>query len=453
MIKKHFLPIALILTMVFSTIVLSGCSDNSSEIYSNNGELVASLNRDNIYELENINPIHMSYIEAVFNEATELIAKLESISTEQAQQLLTSSEYRIDTYLDTQAVKLIDSIYKNSEISSQPFGCVITNMNGSVVAMYSNENEDNINFSLQRQSPYSTLKPLSVYAQALEKGIINWSSMYKDSPYKQIKDTDGELTDWPENAMGTYENKNITVYQGLCESLNTTAVKVLSDSGVVESISFLKENFDMPLDFELEKALTQGEEEVIGNVAMGYTYSGLSVLEMAGYYRVFADSGKYSAPKTIKRITSENGDVIYEHVDKPVQVFSEDTAYIMNRMLCGVVLPGGTGLDATISGVEVSGKTGTGSANDGHWFVGEVPQYSCAVWHGGIIEDNYSPELFSKIVSGLKLDENAGYPYCGTVIQQLYCCDSGLLAGHSCPQVEIGYYSVDDEIASCGIHK
>ena len=442
----------LMILLLLSVLFVSGCKENASTLLSNDGEVILSVTNEDVSKIKDLSPDRFSYAELSVKEAAQIIADIDGISEEQAAKKLTDCGYRIETFFDAQALDTAAAAYQNSEISDQPFACALTDNEGHLIAAFSSENEEQINYASLPLAPYSTLKPLSVYAPAIEKGLINWSSVFEDSPYKQLDDGQGNLSDWPENAEGTYSNKNVTVCEALRKSLNTVAVKVLSDYGVTNSIELMEKSFSMPLDFEYQKAVTMGEEEVIGNIAMGYLYEGLSPVKMSGYYSVFATGGYYAVPKTIKKITSSNGKLLYEAEDTKDRVFSEETACVMNQLLQSVTKPGATGFSAGIDDTCTAGKTGTGSSNDGHWFVGTVPQYSCAVWHGGIMEENFSPALFKEIISSLPLDKNADYPYCGGVIEQAYCAESGLLATDKCKDVQIGYYFADDHIGLCNIH-
>ncbi len=451
--KKLLLPISLISCILAVVVSLSGCASSKTVVFCNDKSKSFEPDFEYIYDSTDIDKAYLPYLQAVTQEAVGILMSQSEDLTEEVAIKMISTGYEIETYLDTDIVDTIAYEHRNSGISEDSLGCALTDMDGCVVALYSNENDDNTNFALTRQYPYSSIKPLSVYSQAIENGVINFSSVYKDSPYKQLTDDNGELYDWPMNASGDYQNKDVSISYALAKSLNTTAVKVLDDVGVTNSLLFLAENLNMPLQFEIEKASFEGEQEVIGNLAMGYTYAGVAPLEMAGYYRMFADGGNYSTPKTIKSITDSKGKVIYEHTDDEKQVLSDETAFIMNRLLHNTVKPGGTGYEAALAQTEVCGKTGTGDMDNGHWFVGVVPQYSCAVWHDSQTVENYSPRIFKNIMSSLELDESADYPYCENVTQRLYCAESGLLAKGGCSQVEIGYYCADDELKSCTKHK
>lgn len=448
----RFKKIAALLTAGL-ILILSGCAGRQAELTDNKGDVFAKVGSTD-YRADNSDDKYASYSDAALKEAAQILSQKENISAEDALKRLGGC--RIETYFDDDAAEAIISALKDSEAAQEAFGCAVTDNKGHIIACCSandsTEEDGAVNLAVERQVPYSSLKPLCVYAPAIESGLICWSTLYDDKPYKQLTTDSGESVDWPQNASGTYLNDKVTVTNALCLSLNTVAVRVLHDYGVLNAVELMQDKLGMPLEYEYEKAVSQGEDEVIGNVAMGYTYAGLSPAELAGYYSIFADAGQYTPPTFIKRITASDGTVIYENEDESVQVFSETTASIMNHMLQRVADSGATGAEAYIDGAFVAGKTGTGDY-EGHWFVGTVPQYSCAVWCGGYGEYNPSPALFKEIVSRLNLDPNADYPMCGDTEQRAYCEESGLLAGKGCKNVNIGYYLTDKEPEICREHQ
>lgn len=449
MIYKRIITASLAFLTLLFIIPLSGCGDGKLSVKDKDGNVAAELTQKDMDE----NTAYKPYLEVVLKEAKEAVAEINNCNSYEAENFLYKNNCVIETCFDPDIYDAIEKSYSDSELNGSPFGCAITDLKGGLYAVFSSASNDDANYALSMLSPYSSLKPLSVYAPAIESGAAGWSKVYEDSPYKQIKDDSGELVDWPENATGVYTNSNTTVYQAVKESLNTVAVKCLADYGVNNSISFLKENLNINLDYESQKAESENEDEVIGNLAMGYLYDGVSVKDMAGYYQIFANGGKYYEPEAITEITDESGKTIYTKSGEYKQVISESTAYIMNNLLQGVVQSDGTGAKAKMNDVPVGGKTGTGTANDCHWFVGFVPEYSCAVWHGGSFETNYSPEIFSSIMSKIDLDKNAEFSDCYDVKQAVYCCESGLLCTENCQRIDTGYYFAGDEIGICKIHQ
>ena len=449
--KLSYIVITVILTL--NSAFICGCSNSETKINDSNGNLLANLESVNIKDINLDKQYKFAYLDVVVNEATEIISEIKNVEFDKAKELLKTEGYVIDTYFNEEIVKSIDSAYITSTVSNYPFGCAITDLNGHILGVYSSENSNGDNYANLQYSPYSSIKPLSVYAPAIESNIAYWSKVYEDSPYKQIKDEDGNLVDWPENATYTYANKNITVYQAVKESLNTVAVKCLSDLGVQNSLKFLTENFNVNLDYEINKSSNYGDEEVIGNLAMGYLYNGVTPVEMAGYYQIFANGGNYCMPVTISKITDASGKIIYKNTQVSKKVISEDTAYIVNKLLQGVVTPDGTGAEAYCENIEVGGKTGTGTANDCHWFVGFDPNYSCAVWHGGNEVTNYSPRLFREIITEIEVGDDIEFEENININSAVYCLESGKLSGENCRQIDFGYYSKKSSVDFCEKHK
>lgn len=445
--RKKTLSIALAAAIAVLPISTGGCSSGSIAIKDKSGSELAVLTSPKVDE----NSQYNAYLDVVLTEMTDIIAEINSCTEEKAKTLLFDNNYTVETCFDAEIYSAIDRAYSDSDVNGEPFGCAVTDLNGCLCVAFSSDFSDELNYATAGFSPYSALKPLSVYAPAIENKKTYWSKVYEDSPFTQIKDDSGNPVNWPENATGVYSNENTTVFQAIKESLNTVAVKCLDDYGVMNSIRFLKNNFDINLDFEYSKAVS-AEDDVIGNLAMGYLYEGLSPVNMAGYYQIFANGGKYAEPKAITKVTDSSGNVIYERKDDSKQVISESTSYIMNKLLQGVTEIGGTGTEAKPDGIPVGGKTGTGTANDCHWFVGFVPEYSCAVWHGGSMEKNYSPSVFNKIMSGINLDSQKLFPETDGVKQAIYCKESGLLCTSNCTQIELGYYFADSEIEYCNLH-
>lgn len=433
-----------LLLAVSLCILACGCAKQQTEnIYDkNDGTIVSS---DNTESLTNENA---AYLDIVINEATNIISELKNIDTQSAKKLL--KNYSIYTYLDTDLVTAIATAYSET-VSGASFGCAIVDLDGKLVAAYSASATKDKNFALEKMQQHSTMKPLSVYAPAIESGIINWSTLTEDSPYKVLTNSNGVKYDWPSNATGEYSYNNITTYTAIKESINTVAVKVLSDYGVNNSIAFLQKNFNLDLSYEQQKATIYGEDEVIGNIALGATMAGSTPIDMAGYYQIFANGGTYTAPTAIKQITDKSGNIVYKDEAPSTQVITAETSYIMNELLRGVAKAGGTGDDARIEGVEVAGKTGTGSAFSDNWFVGITPEYSCAVWHSHIGYTNLAAKVFSSIVTNSEV-ENTVFMTSPNVKKYIYCLDSGMLLGSGCTNAEMGYYLTDNPPKNCTLH-
>lgn len=392
-----------------------------------------------------------AYIDVVLDEATLCLQQTYGGSIEEAQDRLLHSGYTIHTNFDTACYAAMRDAYAQEENAPPTFAAAMTDLHGRVLAVYS-VGEKESNYAKQALAPYSAFKPLSVYAPAIEAGVARWSSLYEDSPYKQITGEDGKKSDWPVNANGVYTMQGEGLLTAVKQSLNTVAVKCLADLSAEASLRFLREQLGLTLEYEQKKLVLQGQEEVIGNIAMGYLQQGVTPIQMAGYYQMFANGGVYTAPYTVSRVTDADGETVYEASPTEKQAISASTAYIMNQLLQGVVHPDGTGAAAYLADVPVGGKTGTGSADDGNWFVGFTPQHACAVWHGHH-EGNRAAAMFADIVADTQDDSGRqAFPTCRQIKQVAYCRESGKQLTAACRSMNVGYYDVDDALPLCDVH-
>jgi penicillin-binding protein 1A len=110
----------------------------------------------------------------------------------------------------------------------------------------------------------------------------------------------------------------------------------------------------------------------------------LSLIEMVQAFSMFPGRGFNVKPYYISRIEDRNGNVLASFRTQTKEVITEGEAYIMTKMLQGVV-DFGTGSSLRWAyGVnnEVAGKTGTTNDNADGWFIGFSPQLLSGVWVG-----------------------------------------------------------------------
>ncbi len=431
---------------------MGGCSNRRQvTVYDATGEIIAKLSKSDVIESQVTDKTYRSYVQFVWSEAVNTIADMEQCSTPDAEEKLLREGYALHTAFDSTIHHAIDAMYADCADQELALGCAIIDYEGNVRAVYSGGDDQ---YALMGQSLYSTIKPLSVYAPAVEKGLIDWSTTLPDTPYKQIQNKAGKMVDWPENASQTYSYKDTFLVDCIKKSLNTTAVHCLSDVGVANSIQFLQDSFGMDLSYEQRKLEADGEEEVIGNIAMGYLRVGVTPIELAGYYQIFGNGGRYIRPSALNSITDSNGQTIYTRSSEAKQVIREDTAYIMNRLLSAVITAGGTGAKARLSGIDVVGKTGTDVNYDGNWFAGLTPEYSCAIWHA--IDDETSASaaaMFAGVMENMPEHTVTRFAPCTTVNKDIYCSQSGkLFSFDRCSQMQIGYYVSGHKPMTCDGH-
>lgn len=426
-------------------IVISGTllsSGGTAVVYDRDGNEVAELYIENNELQYRCETGYEAYIDLVRNEVIDIVMDQDETDRDSAIRKIAADGFEIRTGFSTDAMEgMLDAYSQTPEVSNGNSAAVLSDTEGCITACYS-VSADGQNYNYVSIPAYagSTIKPLSVYTPALEAGAITWSSMYRDSPYAMVENSSGEMVEWPVNTE-PYTDQMITVEAAVAESNNAVAVKVLKDCGAERSCYFLQEAFGISVQREQEIIQEKGEDRALSNLALGYLDEGVTVEQIAAAYQIYANGGIYYTPHTVTQIMN-GGSEYYAVAGKGVRVVSEETAFIMNRLMREVVLHG-TGTLAQIKDAEVCGKTGTSEYGD-HWFAGITPEYVCAVWYEDDSEigtTDSSVQVVHDVFASLELSEDTVYPAAENVYEMEYCMESGLLRGPSCRNIGRGYYA------------
>ncbi len=240
--------------------------------------------------------------------------------------------------------------------------------NGDVVAMVggysfgSSGSQFNRVTQAQRQ-PGSSFKPI-VYSAALDNGFTP-ASMLLDAPIILIDKWTKKA--WrPGNDDGKFDGP-MPLYRALARSRNLCTVRVAQQMGVEHIIARAKALRLTP-DFPATLSIS------LGAVAV-------SPLNLAQAYTAFANGGKVSSPRFITSIQGPWGNTIYESQPESVQAITPQNAYVMSKLLEGVV-NFGTGGKARVLGRPIGGKTGTTNDENDAWFIGITPYLVTATYIG-----------------------------------------------------------------------
>lgn len=330
----------------------------------------------------------------------------------------------------------------------------IMDYEGKVVAMVGGAGPKTMNRGLNRatdaiRSPGSSIKPLSAYAPALEKNMINYSSMIQD--YAII--VGGKR--WPQNFSGSKgsPDRYVTTQYAVAQSLNTTAARVVQKFTPTKSMEFLLNNFHM------STLVTDGPDTDcnLSSLAVGGMTHGVTTLEMAAAYATFGNGGKYYKPYCYYKVTDNTGkNVLLENNPVGQKAISKETATIMNRILQTVV-SGGTGAGCGVNGFTTYMKTGTTSDTKDKWAAGGTPYYVAAVWFGYDKQEkmsgfsgNPAAKVWAAVMNGVHKDlPHKDFSYASTVVAREYCRQSGLLAGDACASRATGYYKSNALPGTC----
>ena len=212
---------------------------------------------------------------------------------------------------------------------------------------------DHVNIKTKRQVG-STFKPL-LYTLGVKSGFKPETEL----PNGPI-DMGGKMIDGTGGPMAVC----------LALSKNPGAVYLINTLGVKKTIEFAKEC------------------GIVNNIppypSIALGSADLSLIEMVQAFSMFPGRGFNVKPYYISRIEDRNGNVLASFRTQTKEVISESEAYIMTKMLQGVV-DFGTGSSLRWAyGVnnEVAGKTGTTNDNADGWFIGFSPQLLSGVWVG-----------------------------------------------------------------------
>ena len=295
-----------------------------------------------------------------------------------------------------ESLTVSSSNYTISQKMRQPQAAavIMDNKSGQVRAMIGGRGgagQKLFNRATNPRQPGSSIKPIAVYAPALQKSVeaaengsdmeldntggnsfgkyITASSIINDS--KTI--TGGQV--WPRNSSGGYAGR-MTLRKAVQQSCNVVAYKVYTQVGEEYSIKKLKDAGITTLDEE-------GDTNDINPaaLALGGMTDGITPLEMTAAYATFPNGGVYKKPQFYTKVTDANGNVILECENEEEQIYDEGVAFIMTDILRSAV-ESGTGTSAKIGIQPVGGKTGTTSDQYDIWFAGFTPQYTMALWEG-----------------------------------------------------------------------
>lgn len=326
--------------------------------------------------LSNLSGQYAPYVDYVVDEAIE--------RTGFTEEKILNGGLKIYTQMDPLVQKAAEEVYEDSQFFPagkadqivQSGVAILDQSTGGIRGLVGYRGERvafrGFNFATQLiRGPGSSLKPFAVYGPALEKGY-NSNSLVNDDP---ININNYAPTD--------YDNQNrgyVTLQEAISQSYNIPAVWLLNEIGVESGVDFV-ERSGIPLE---------PKDHGLG-LALGSLTKGVSPLQMAQAYGMFANHGVLNKAYAISRITTKEGDVLFQAQQEPVQVTTPSVAYNMTLLLQDVVT-NGTGKNADL-GRPTAGKTGSVEyTGDEHtvitkgekdvWFVGYTPELTAAVWMG-----------------------------------------------------------------------
>ncbi|HEV2187976.1 MAG TPA: penicillin-binding transpeptidase domain-containing protein, partial [Stellaceae bacterium] len=276
----------------------------------------------------------------------------------------------LDPHMQTAAETVIADVLAHHAIRDVVSQGALVAMatDGAIKAMVGGRdyNESQFNRATQAQrQPGSAFKPF-VYLAGIEAGL---------RPEDRFVDGPIQIGNWrPHNYTNKYLGE-MTVAEGLAQSVNTIAVQVAQRAGIPNVIA-VANRLGITSDLARDASIALGTNEV-------------NLLELVSAYAPFANGGNGVLAYGITEISDSSGKIVYRRAGNgPGQVVPPDEVGVMNEMLAGVI-GHGTAKAAALPR-PAAGKTGTTQEYRDAWFIGYTADLVAGVWLGN--DDNTAME-------------------------------------------------------------
>ena len=308
----------------------------------------------------------MYYSDAVLNELNDLDIL--------PNDYLNSNSIKIYTNLDLDAQEKLEEAI-NNDVNNEDIevaSVMIENKTGRIIALTGGKNYEKSEYNRATSSKRqvgSTMKPFLYYA-ALENGLTASSSFLSEPTTFNL---DNNSTYSPSNFGNIYPNRKIPLLLALSYSDNVFAIKTHLFLGENEIIEVAKK---VGIKTYLPK-----------NVSLPLGTTELNIIEFTSGYSVIGNEGIKNDSYIIRKIETDNGEVIYKHKKKEKKVLDNNYTYILSTLLNNCY--DSTLVDyASPTCINIRPKLTktyaikTGSTNTDSWTMGYNKDYTLGVWIG-----------------------------------------------------------------------
>ena len=446
--------------LIFDQMLTQGYIDE--ETYNACYDEDVTLNMSEKYTPERVNSW---YIDMVIDDVCRDLSAEYGYSYSEASALVYGGGLKIYTLQSPEIQSVLEDYYDDEShfpdagagLKAQTSMIIIDPYSGGILGVVGARGEKRANriqsYATDTKRPAgSVIKPLSVYAPALEKGMITYATVIDDVPVNfgdyNLDSNKGEIvypTPWPNNAPTVYHGL-VNVNYAIEVSLNTVPVKILDKLGKESSFYFLRdtlgcESLIETLTLENGTVLTDMDTAAL---ALGQLNYGVTLREITAGYSIFVNDGVFSYARSYCLVTDAKGNVLLDNPKRQNKAISRDNSIIMTQMLQNVVDFGTAkntvSLDKTI---DVAGKTGTSQDYYDRWFIGYTPYCIGGVWYGyeypkALNNDTkyICPEIWDGVMTEvhkiLEKRQSKSFAESGNIVKATYCQDSGKIATEAC---------------------
>lgn len=307
------------------------------------------------------------YVDLALNEACKTLGCSMDTLLRSGMTLHTAMDPELQAL--TEAAFSIDAYFPHCNNKSSEGACVfIDSKTGGVSAIVGGRDSETalaLNRATDiRRQPGSAIKPILVYAPALEAGYTASSMLLDDA----IAFSDYR----PRNASGSYRGW-VTMREAVTRSLNLPAVSLFDSLGVERCKAFAE-----------TLGITFDERDTRLALALGgFTY-GVSPYRLAAAYAAFSNGGVYTEPYVLSEISDKDDAALYVAERTERRVMRASTAFLLTDMLRSVVKDG-TAKRLSHLNFDLAAKTGTVGdtlSNRDIWLACYNADFACVVWMG-----------------------------------------------------------------------
>lgn len=347
-----------------------------------------------------------SSLESTYNK--ELLDLKESNPIDELKEILESGNEQFGNDL---TLTIDDRLQKKAyELLGEEKGSIVL-MNpktGEVYAMASNPgfNPENLkeewgNLVESEDSVLLNRATMGLYTPGSVFKVITATGSLKDPDIDKQFNCEGSYTvdGYTLSDYGKASHGNIDLREALVKSCNVSFAKTGVQLGR-DSLRDIAELYmlNKSVPFDLQTAKSQFSKEKMDDAELSATSIGqgktlVTPLNMALVASAIANDGEMVKPLLVKEVIDHEGKVLRKNTTKIISTVSTPEQAAELKSMMAEVVERGTGKNASISNVNVAGKTGTAEneTDKAHaWFIGFAPVEEPKVAIAVVLENNGS---------------------------------------------------------------